>query len=89
MLNTLKVSNNPFSGATQEQRGLHVYSVTSDGSDNKYKDEHLSGYAYPEKVNNFLLRCRIINKLPFMPSESRLTSSISLDSVSNGKQQGV
>ncbi|KAI6215689.1 Solute carrier family 23 member 2 [Aphelenchoides besseyi] len=72
------VLDNIAGGATPEQRGLNEHSVDNNGDcANRYEDcgTPTDGYAFPSRVNGFLLRTSFMNRLPFMPSKPRLQAS--------------
>uniref|UniRef100_A0A7E4ULX2 Solute carrier family 23 member 2 n=1 Tax=Panagrellus redivivus TaxID=6233 RepID=A0A7E4ULX2_PANRE len=70
--------DNTIGGATREQRGFRDEYTSKD--DNEVEAD---GYAFPERINSFLIKNHGLCKFPFMPSMKRLqaTSTTSLGSA--------
>ena len=79
------IFDNLVPGTTRAQRGFRNAPVTENIEDTK--DLRVDGYAFPEAVNKVLLKFPFISRLPFMPSVKSITTSLSVQSLIQKRDQ--
>ncbi|CAD5225577.1 unnamed protein product [Bursaphelenchus xylophilus] len=79
------VLDNIVPGATREQRGFEDCheTVNENGETGRYDDcgTAQDGYSFGKQINDFILRNRVVHKLPFMPSKPRLQATVSKQDI--------